>query len=350
MAPLRRAMARKHRQRRRSSGLLPRLITWGGLSLLAHLVIVAVGGPIFEALEPDVTEPLPPMTIVMLEMEEPEEPEEEEPEVDWDGQLVDTPKPNEEIRPEEADYLAEYNNTVEEETMSERFRINPEVLSNVYSEEDKVEYEDLVDVNAEDPSTGAQIGNERFAPDRHGALATLPSPFQVTNKDGFEKPTVASHSKTTLAGAPNNDLLKEKRGVATNLNTKEFLYASYMNHIRRLVNFYWSQNLDNLPGGLPFSKPSYETVVSVTITEDGRVESIEVNKTAELDPLDQAVVQAWWSAGPFPPPPEGLLEADGRAYLPNASFTVTLGQGESRYMGVDPRQNVQFPGIMKSPR
>ena len=205
-------MAPKLRKRRRSSGLLPRLITWGGLSLLAHLLIFGVGAPLFNALEPSDTEPLPPMNIVMLDVAEPEEPEEDEPEIDWDGQLVDTPKPNEEIKPEDADYLAEYNNTVEEETVSERFRINPEVLSNVFSEEDKVEYEDLVDVNAEEPSTGAQIGNERFAPDRHGALATLPSPFKVTNKDGFEKPTVASHSKTTLAGAPNNDLLKEKRG------------------------------------------------------------------------------------------------------------------------------------------
>lgn len=343
-------MARKQRQRRRSSGLLPRLITWGGLSLLAHLVIVGVGVPLFEALQPPAPEALPPLSIVMLESEELEEEEEEEPEVDWDGQLVDTPKPDDPIKPKEADYLAEHDNSVEEETMSERFRINPEVLSNVYSEEDKVEYEDLVDVNAEEASTGAQIGNERFAPDRHGALATLPSPFQVTNKDGFEKPTVASHSKTTLAGAPNNDLLKEKRGTATNLNTKEFLYASYLLHIRRLVNFYWSQNLANLPGGLPFSRPTYLTVVSATLTAEGHLESIEVDRSADLEPLDQAVIQAFWSAGPFPPPPEGLVDMDGRAYITDFGFSVNIGQGESRYMGVDPRQNVQFPGIMKSPR
>ena len=34
------------------------------------------------------------------------------------------------------------------------------------------------------------------------------------------------------------------------LNTVEILYASYLNRIRRLVNFYWNQNLDNLPASV----------------------------------------------------------------------------------------------------
>ena len=33
---------------------------------------------------------------------------------------------------------------------------------------------------------------------------------------------------------------------------------------------------------------------------------------------------------PYPPPPEGLVEADGRAYLPDMHFTVTLGQAQNR--------------------
>ncbi|MED5369926.1 MAG: TonB family protein [Myxococcota bacterium] len=338
------------RRRHRPGDRLAKVLTWLGLSLLAHVLIVGVGGPIWEALEPEVPEALPPMQIVMLDpTEEEEEPEEEPEPVDYDGQIVDVVSPEDPQKPEDADYLAEADNRVEQE-MKTQWRINPEVLSNVYSPDDKVEMEDLVDVNATEPSTGAQVGNDRFDPDRHGAMASLPSPYRITNKDGFQAPTVASHSETSLAGAPNNDLLDVPDGEATYLNTKEFLYASYINQIRRMVAFYWDQNLDNLPTGLPFSKPLYMTAVHVTITSDGRLESIQIVTESGMGPLDNAVVQAWWSAGPFPPPPEGLVEADGRAYLPEGQFTVNIGQADNRYMGVDPRGNVQFPGILKSPR
>ncbi len=329
---------------------MARVITWVCASVFLHIALLAALNPIWPWIsEPPQGRSSPPQALMVLEPYEPEEPL-VEPEEELDGQLVDLPEPKEQEKPIDADYLAEHQRTVEEETRSERYRINPEVLAPEFSLEDKIEMADLVDVNATEDSTGATVGNDRFDPDRDGRLAALPSPYAVTNKDGLQAPVRASHATQSIAGAPNNDLLDEKVGVATQLNTKEFLYATYINQIRRLVNFYWNQNLDNLPPGMPLAKSSYETVVNVTITKDGLLEHVEILHQSGEPSLDNCVVEAFRIAGPFPAPPAGLVDKDGRARIPDFGFTVQVGQAQARYEGIDPRSGVQFPGILKAPR
>ena len=288
------------------------------------------------------------MSLVLLEPEPEQIPEPALPE--YRGQIVDLPPPEIEEIPPDADYLAEHNQMVDEETRTERYKVNPEVLSNEFSRESQLDFEDLMDLNAVDPSTGAQVGNDRFDPDRDGNLASLPSPFAITNREGLQKPVPASHKDQSLAGAPNNDLLDEEVGRAVNLNAKEFLFAPYINRIRRLVNFYWQQNLDNLPTGIRLAKSRYETVVNVTLTLDGVLEQIAVDTESGSPPIDNCVMEAFKMAGPFPNPPEQLISPDGRVYLPDFGFVVQIGHAQAQYHGVDPRAGVQFPGILKSPR
>ena len=338
------------RRRRRRPGL-PRAIAWLGYSLLFHIILLIALRPWWSALfdQQIKTRPMPVSLILEIpDPVQPPDPDDEEPVVD--GQLVELPRPDVEEVPVDADYLAEHNRVVEEETRTERFRINPEVLAESYSEDDSLQFEDQLDLNITEPSTGAQVGNDKFDPDRDGTLASLPSPFSLTNKDGLQKPVPASTRSQDLAGAPQNDLLDEKVGSAVNLNTREFIGAGYINRIRRLVNFYWQQNLDNLPNSVRLTRPRYQTVVEVVLDSNGALESIEVGHESGIAPLDHAVVEAFRLAGPFPNPPEQLISKDGRVYLPNMGFTVEVGQARAAYMGVDPRQGVQFPGILKSPR
>lgn len=289
-------------------------------------------------------EPLPEEEIPE---EEPERPKEEP-----DGQLVEIAPPEDQTPPEDAQYLAEFNSRVPEETRAEQFKINPEVLAKQYSEEEKVQVtgEQVEDLNIDKPATGATVGNDRFDPDRDGALAALPSPFTVTNKDGADAPVPSAAIQSLLQGAPQNDLLREKKGAETALNAKEYQYASYIMRIRRLVNFYWNQNLQNLPPSVRLVKPQYTTDVNAVLDGNGALELVEVAETSGSPELDDCVVRAFHLAGPFPNPPAGLIEKDGRVYLPDMSFTVMLQAATMRYQGIDPRAGVQFPGILKSPR
>ena len=341
----------QHHARQREA-LLTRVFGWLALSVLLHVVGFVAIAPLVPWLTPDQDDlHTRPVRLVLLEPEEEiEEPEEED--KDWTGQVVDVPEPQEQEKPREADYLAEHDQTVEEETRVEKVRPNPEIIAPEYSRDDALELEDLVDLGAIEESTGAQVGNDRFDPDQHGSLAALPSPFQLTNKDGLQKPVPASHADQRIAGSPSNDLLDEEVGQAVALNTKEFLYAGYLNQIRRLVSFYWNQNLDNIPPAIRarLARSSFETVVEVELTPDGVLASIQVVQPSGSEPMDNAVVEAFRIAGPYPEPPDGLIGKNGLAHLGRMSWTVSVGQAKAAYMGIDPRSGVQFPGILKSPR
>jgi len=335
-------------RRKRREAWVARLITWGAVSLFLHVLFLALVGPLWPYIaEPPVLDGYEPESLVFLEpFEEPEEEEDE----DYRGQIVEVAEPLEKERPEDADYLAEFDRTVEDETRVEKFRLDREVVSDVFSREDRIEAEELEDLNVTEDSTGAQVGNDSFDPDRNGVMASLPSPFAVTNKDGLQKPVPASHRAELLAGSPSNDLLEVDVGEAVALNSKEFLYASYINQIKQLVSFYYQQNLDNLPRGTVLSKSQYTTTVDVTLSGTGMLDGIGVSDESGSPPIDNCLVDAFKIAGPFPPPPEGLVDEDGRARLPDFSMTLNVTHAQAQYEGIDPRSGVQFPGILKAPR
>ena len=85
----------------------------------------------------------------------PPKPEEKE-----KGQIVELPDPEEAKKPKDADYLAEKNHSVEKETKTEDYRINPEVIADKVTPNEKLKFEDVLDVQAQEHSSGAQVGNE----------------------------------------------------------------------------------------------------------------------------------------------------------------------------------------------
>ncbi|MCB9680884.1 MAG: TonB C-terminal domain-containing protein [Alphaproteobacteria bacterium] len=346
-----RVLDRHASTRQRAGSWWRRTLPFVALALLLHVLGGNLGLRLLPYFQPDRPDSSP-ARLVVLEPPPEEEPDapEDEPEPQPEGQIVELPPPPEEQRPEDADYLAEHDVTVDKETRTDQFEVNPEVLSPVWSEEQKLEQEDLVDLDVDKPSTGAQVGNKRFDPDRDGNMAALPSPWTLTNKEGPQDPVPASHTAAARSGAPQNDLLDEDLGDQVAVNAKEYLYAGYLNRIRRLVNFYWKQNVDNLPGSTRLVKSAYTTAVEVVLDGTGGLEIVEVTRESGSGELDHCVVSAFRLAGPFPNPPEGLIEKDGRVYLPGMSFTVTQGQARMHYEGVDPRAGVQFPGMLKSPR
>ena len=264
------------------------------------------------------------------------------------GQIVELPDPIEEKKPEKAKYLANKAHTVEKETKTELYKVNPEIISDKFSKDDIMKKEDVMDLRIEEHSSGAKVGNNRFRPDRDGNLANLPSKYRLTNKDGFQKPTKSSSSIAQQAGAPNNDLLDEESAERLQLNANAYPYAGYMNQIRRMVNFYWTQNIHNADG--PFHKLKYQTGVTVIITKDGIIKQCKIVQDSGSNELDDAVVQAFYSTEPLPRPPESLLKGKDELRLPDFVFQVNLSAPQQQYSGVDPRSNVQFPGMLKVPR
>ncbi len=286
---------------------------------------------------------------------QPPEAEEEEPEAedeaDDEGQIVEIAPPEEPERPEEADFLSEYDSTVPEETVDPRYRHDREVTAETYSPDDAFELEESQGVEVDAPSTGATAGREIF---RHGDFSLYPdrhSRWDLTNSRGLDAPAPISHETTRLAGSPSNDWLPEIDAAdRTALNTKETLYASYWNRIKQLVSFYAHQTLANARSSVPLRSPKYEMVLTGLIAPDGHLEAIEVARSCGIPEFDTALVEAFDLAGPFPEPPDGLVESDGYVHMDGFGFVITIGGARAELSGIDPRQNVQFPGLQTVPR
>ncbi len=289
-------------------------------------------------------------TVTMrIKLPDPELQEPEEPEPELRGQIVDVAEPDVSDRPEEADYLAEFDRTVEDETKSDQYRVNPEVLADEFADDDELHFEDAADLNVLEPSSGAQVGNNRFNPDEDGTLAALPSRFKITNKEGLQRPVPASHAASAFSGAPNNDMLDLEAARKLALNTQKIQFAGYLNRIRRLVNFYCTQNVRNMPMSVraTLQRPMYQTSVFVVLSDDGVLESVEIIRGSGSRHMDRAAERAFHLAGPFPHPPTELLAPDGRVYLPDFEFNVNIGPGGAGARVLDARAGVQFPGLLK---
>jgi len=341
------SMSRKPKAINRRRNTAP--VWWWVLlaSVLLHVGLVGVVEGLYPGFSKESAEQSKTVTM-RIELPDPElDALDKEPDVD--GQIVDIAPTENPERPEESDYLAEHDQVAPEETRTEQYRINPEILHHEYSTDDKLELEDLANVDAVEPSTGATVGNDRFDPDEHGAIAALPDSFRVTNKDGLQRPVPTSNASAAYAGAPNNDLLDLPAARRLALNTQKIQFAGYLNRIRRLVNFYWNQNIKNMPMSVraQLRRPAYHTIVFAVLHDSGALESIEVTKTSGSSHMDRAVEKAFQIAGPFPAPPADLIAKDGRVYLPDFEFTVNLTGPTGAHRALDARAGVQFPGILK---
>lgn len=339
--------------RRHSRGTRTLLVT-AVLSLLVHLPL-ALWFVRATWLREIHAPPPSPISVSLLQAALPATPPEEEPEEetppDEDGQIVEIAPPAIEKRPEEADYLSEYDSTVEEETVDPRFRVDRKVTAESFSPEDAFELEESEGVQTESPSTGVWAGRELF---RRGELSLFPdrqSAWDFTDRGGIEAPAPVSHEHTRLAGSPSNDWLPEvDRADKTALNTHETLYASWWNRVKQLVSFFADQTLANARPTVPLRRPHYDLVLSGLIGADGSVTALEVTQASGVPEFDAAIKEAFALAAPFPEPPKGAVEADGFVHMDGFGFVIMIGAARAELTGIDPRQNVQFPGLETVPR
>ncbi len=116
----------------------------------------------------------------------------------------------------------------------------------------------------------------------------------------------------------NNDYLKGvKEGRQTLLNTREFVYYSYYNRIRKKIRQYWEPSIKDKvralfkQGRKIASDKNKITKVLITLNQQGTLVKVQVVEDSGIRDLDDAAVDAFRDAAPFPNPPKGLVEMDG---------------------------------------
>lgn len=118
--------------------------------------------------------------------------------------------------------------------------------------------------------------------------------------------------------AATNDYLKDiEHGAQTLLNTKEFAYFTFYQRVRKQLEQFWEpglrakiQKMYDRGRNLATNK-EHATKLLVVLNSKGTITRILVQDTSGINDLDQAAIEAFNRAGPFPNPPKGMLEQDG---------------------------------------
>ncbi len=121
-----------------------------------------------------------------------------------------------------------------------------------------------------------------------------------------------------VSQATSDDYLKDvKDGVQTLLSTREFVYFTYYKRIKGQLAQYWEPKIKDkvvklLHQGRNIAS-SGDKITRLVITLDGKgiLTRVQVIGASGVQDLDDAAVEAFRAAAPFPNPPKGIIEKDG---------------------------------------
>jgi protein TonB len=107
------------------------------------------------------------------------------------------------------------------------------------------------------------------------------------------------------------------QGIETLLNTREFKYYTYYNRIRKQLAHYWEpkvrEKMTSLfhQGRNIASTRDRITKLLIVLNQAGTLVNVQVLSDSGVRDLDDAAVEAFRAAAPFPNPPKGIIETDG---------------------------------------
>jgi TonB family protein len=141
-------------------------------------------------------------------------------------------------------------------------------------------------------------------------------PFETAAKE-------LSESKDAPAGeniqaekevSSTNDYVQEvPLGDVTHLNTSEYKYYGYYHRIRQRLEQFWGASIQEQAESLAregrqlSSSEQLVTSLQITLDDEGEIISMRLLDSSGVRELDDAAIESFNDAGPFPNPPEGLI-------------------------------------------
>ena len=220
-------------------------------------------------------------------------------------QIVEQKDRVNEIKDEDAKFLGAHDQKVEEEMRAN----NAGTLQNAAQAGKKAQ--------AQQAPPPEQAPEETPDPNRKKDLPSLssltpqfnpqPSPPQETGEEGQNSEVSAT-----------DDYLKDvNAGLQTMLSTREFVYYTYYNRIKERIRQHWEPSIRTKvkmiyrQGRTIASTKDHITQVVITLNRKGELIQVDVVTPSGLQQLDDAAVEAFRAAQPFPNPPRGLIDEDG---------------------------------------
>ncbi|MDR3605874.1 MAG: TonB family protein [Oligoflexia bacterium] len=215
-------------------------------------------------------------------------------------------------------YLGEHTQAIDLETVSrsKTVKMGQTATPQVANSESRVDAK---------PKTGAKVAKEAAPPEKVTnlsklGLAMIPTQKQLEkqSKEEADRP----EWKSDGGNAPSDYIKGIKEGERTALNTREFVFYSYYQRIRERLDRAWvpilrQKLLTRFRSGRHIASDSdLSTRVIVVLNPTGQVVNVKITTESGLTDLDDAAISAFNQAGPFPNPPRGIVDRDGKIQIP----------------------------------
>ncbi len=204
--------------------------------------------------------------------------------------------------PENTKYLGQHSQTVKKQTISKN----------------RGEFKNVKNKPALHPK--AQNSAATTTPKNFDPLAELDKQFkekqlQHISKNPEDRPNAKANGGEV---SQSQDYVKDvDLGVETLLNTKEFKYYTYFNRIRRQLSQYWEPKVREKvatmfrQGRSIASENDKITKLLIILSPAGQLVKVQVISDSGVKDLDDAAIEAFRMAAPFPNPPKGIIDPDG---------------------------------------
>lgn len=207
-------------------------------------------------------------------------------------------------KPKESRFLSDKDRSFERETRAARvgtFQKAAKGNANVTfegSEEKKAKSKGRQDLKLSD--LGGSSGTE--------------DPFkEAAKKYSQSKRGINSGDPNSRGISSTNDYVVDvPLGDLTHLNTVEFKYYGFYHRIRQKLEQFWGRSLQEkaqLLGkdGRRIASDDHITSLQITLDEMGEIIAIKVQGSSGIKELDDAAIESFNDAGPFPNPPKDLV-------------------------------------------
>jgi len=215
-------------------------------------------------------------------------------------QIVETEQDGAEVKPTDSRFLSEKNQSFDRQTMAKKVDTFKEAgagkTTKVAGAKKAAAPKDVI---------GTKVSNKKIS------LSDL--------SVGEEMDIVDSGSLNGKQGvkgvAQSNDYVEDvPLGEQTHLNTTEFKYYGFYHRIKQKLEQHWGASLQEKmeriykSGRQVAAMDNRITSLVVMLDGKGNIVEVQISSTSGVRELDDAAIESFNKAGPFPNPPQGMLE------------------------------------------
>lgn len=215
-----------------------------------------------------------------------------------------------------AKYLSAKNNTVKKQTVAKNVGQFKNSAQTVNSAATKSSQQKMAARAEEKSEQQKQKPTSKLFDTGFDVYSSL-NKNQATQKMAQKEHTFQNGSSEQKASANNDHVEDAEQSLMTQLNTREYKYYGYHKRIRtQLDQWYEGQLRDQLKkivsqGRTIASEENKRTQLLIILNDKGNLVKVEILGVSGVKELDDAAVEAFRKAAPFPNPPKGMIDTDG---------------------------------------